>query len=122
MEHAIIPTLSVEDLKKHLATFQSYSEGGEHREAFIGRQETNFTTADANQNGHVERTEFPTLISTILEFFNLEPTEQNLNELFTRVDKDADGKISHDEYFEWLNGTLAYLAGLYQAELTKRGE
>ena len=121
MESTIIANASLEDLNKHLASFGTYVAGGEHREAFVTKQTLAFTTADVNGNGHIERTEFPTLISGIFETFNIEPTDENLNAWFSKIDADQDGKISKGEYLAFLDHALADLSVQITAELEKRG-
>ena len=121
MESEMIANASLEDLQKHLASFGTYVEGGEHREAFVAKQKLAFTNADVNGNGIIEKTEFPTLISGIFETFNIEPTEANLNAWFLKIDTDADGKISKDEYMAFLDHALADLTVQIKAELEKRG-
>eukprot|EP00347_Sterkiella_histriomuscorum_P022520 403338181 len=125
MEAAIIGNASLEDLQKHKANFASYSEGGDQREAFIGRQEDKFKAADqANDNEDQTLTiaEFPILIDTIFETFGVEKSEANLNHFFSEIDADKDGNISHAEYFAWLDSKLKTLSAAVDAELAKRGQ
>ena len=122
MEAAIIGNASVEDLQKHKANFTSYQEGGEHRDTFIGKQNDNFKAADANEDEVVTRGEFPTLISSIFETFNIEPTDANLNHFFSEIDGDNDGNITRVEYFAWLDNKLKTLSSAVDAELARRGQ
>ena len=104
-----------------MANFGKFKAGGDDREGFVGRQTALFTEADVNGNGTVERTEFPRLISTIMETFGIEPTDANLDHFFNKIDSDHDGKITKDEYFAWLDNQLVELSTAVQAELDKRG-
>ena len=121
MESTMIANASVEDLKKHRDNFVTYVAGGEHRDAFTTKQNLAFTTADANGDDVIEMNEFPTLISGIFETFNIEPTKENLEAWFAKIDNDADGKITKDEYMAFLDHALADLTVQINAELEKRG-
>ncbi len=61
-------------------------DGTEERQKFLDKIHSAFTNADANADGTIDPSEGKTLLPPLLALAGVEPTEENIQTLFSKID------------------------------------
>ncbi|CDW77750.1 UNKNOWN [Stylonychia lemnae] len=112
--------LSVEELNAELALVQSLLPSGDADKRAVFHQ--TFQLNDKNKDDHITPgDEFVGLVDKLFDRFGVEKTEENYAKYFADIDADSDGKITLNEFVEYIDKTaLAYVIPALEAEIAKR--
>jgi len=75
---------------------------------WVEEAKTIFAKYDVNGDGHIDEEELAALLMAISDTF----TEGDIKRLLKEADKDADNRVSYDEFIEWLTGGTKKSLGL----------
>ncbi len=99
---AALSNLDNDKLQEAYAKLQKIGQDGtEERQKFLDKIHSAFTNADANADGTIDPSEGKTLLPPLLALAGVEPTEENIQTLFSQIDVNADQRITEDELIKY---------------------
>ena len=95
-------------LIKEFNYFRSISDSiGKHdsplRRVYINELEKVFHSSDKKHDGKIDRQEFETLIKGYFELKGIQPTEENYDQYFNKLDIDHDKVITWHEFVQFVD-------------------